>query len=50
MPSTFDKSINVDKVKEQIILNSINILLKRGIKGTYIYAYDEKLREKLLTS
>lgn len=50
VPSTFDKSINVDKVKEQIILNSINILLKRGIKGTYIYAYDEKLREKLLNS
>ncbi len=38
---------NIDKIKEQIILNSINILLKRGVKGLYIYAHDEKLRKKL---
>ncbi|WP_430602066.1 hypothetical protein IGJ02_002277 [Enterococcus sp. DIV0724b] len=40
---------NIDKVKEQIILNSINVLLKRGINGLYIYASDDKLREKLMT-
>ena len=39
---------NVPKAKEQIVLNSINVLLKRGIKGLYIYASNEKLRKKLL--
>lgn len=38
---------NIDKVKEQIILNSINVLMKRGVKGLYIYASDEKLRRAL---
>lgn len=36
------------KIKEEIILNSLNILMKRGIKGLYLYAHDEKLRNKLL--
>lgn len=36
------------KVKEEIVLNSINILMKRGIHGLYIYATDPKLRERLL--
>ncbi|WP_394189803.1 DUF2075 domain-containing protein [Paenisporosarcina quisquiliarum] len=39
---------NVAEAKEKIVLNSLNILMKRGIKGLYIYAYDEKLRSKLL--
>lgn len=39
---------HVQEVKEQIILNSINVLMKRGIKGLLIYAHDEKLRTKLL--
>lgn len=39
---------DVKKAKEQIILNSINVLMKRGIKGLYIYASNEKLRERLL--
>ena len=39
---------NVPEAKEQIVLNSINVLLKRGIKGLYIYASNEKLRQKLL--
>ncbi|SFL73736.1 hypothetical protein SAMN04487943_103353 [Gracilibacillus orientalis] len=38
-----------EQAKEDIILNSINILLKRGIKGLYIYATDPKLRSKLLS-
>lgn len=49
VPSTFDKSIDVNKVKEQIVLNSINVLMKRGIKGTFIYAYDDQLRKKLMS-
>lgn len=36
------------KLKEEIILNSINVLMKRGIYGLYIYAIDPKLRQKLL--
>ncbi|MFF1289406.1 DUF2075 domain-containing protein [Bacillus thuringiensis] len=39
---------NASKIKEEIILNSLNILLKRGIKGLYLYAHDEKLRARLL--
>ncbi|PFX61677.1 ABC transporter permease [Bacillus wiedmannii] len=39
---------NSTKIKEEIILNALNILLKRGIKGLYLYAHDEKLRTKLL--
>ena len=37
-----------EQVKEQIILNSINVLMKRGIHGLYIYATDPKLRKRLL--
>lgn len=40
---------NVNEAKEKIVLNSINILMKRGIKGLYIYASDEALRNKLLS-
>ncbi|MCI4127740.1 DUF2075 domain-containing protein [Bacillus haynesii] len=37
-----------EQIKEQIILNSINVLMKRGIHGLYIYATDSKLRKRLL--
>jgi len=37
-----------EQIKEQIILNSINVLMKRGIHGLYIYATDPKLRKRLL--
>ncbi|ATH93876.1 GIY-YIG catalytic domain protein [Bacillus glycinifermentans] len=36
------------QIKEEIILNSINVLMKRGIHGLYIYATDPKLRKRLL--
>lgn len=39
---------NIQAAKEKIILNSMNILMKRGIKGLYIYASDEALRNRLL--
>lgn len=39
---------DVERAKEQIILNSINVLMKRGIKGLYIFASDEGLRNHLL--
>lgn len=40
---------NVNEAKEKIVLNSINILMKRGIKGLHIYASDEALRDRLLS-
>lgn len=36
------------EIKEEIILNSLNVLMKRGIHGLYIYATDPKLKQKLL--
>lgn len=39
---------NVEQAKEKIILNSMNILMKRGMKGLYLYASDEGLRNYLL--
>lgn len=36
------------EIKEEIILNSINVLMKRGIHGLYIYATDTILRKHLL--
>ncbi|RFB12751.1 DUF2075 domain-containing protein [Bacillus sp. HNG] len=35
-------------IKEKIILNSINVLLKRGVKGLYIFASNPNLRARLL--
>ena len=43
-----DEFLNSDEVKEKIILNSLNVLMKRGIRGLYIYASDPKLRSRLL--
>ncbi|MGX7059546.1 DUF2075 domain-containing protein [Vagococcus humatus] len=38
----------LDQAKAEIIMNSVNILLKRGKYGLYIYAEDPLLRGKLL--
>lgn len=43
-----DEFDDPENIKQQIILNSINVLLKRGIKGLYIFASDPKLRAHLL--
>ncbi|CCF58704.1 hypothetical protein KAFR_0F01080 [Kazachstania africana CBS 2517] len=37
-------------VRSKIIMNSLNVLLTRGVKGLYVYAYDSKLRERLSKS
>lgn len=37
----------VDHVKNKIIMNSINVLLTRGVKGLFVYAWDPELRERL---
>ncbi|WP_148631117.1 DUF2075 domain-containing protein [Bacillus sp. E214] len=39
---------NSEEIMERIILNSLNILMKRGIHGLYIYAHDPELRDRLL--
>ncbi|KRO00530.1 DUF2075 domain-containing protein [Companilactobacillus kimchiensis] len=38
---------NLTTSKKQIILNSINVLLKRGIKGCFIYFHDPAIYEYL---
>ncbi|MCK8606820.1 DUF2075 domain-containing protein [Apilactobacillus ozensis] len=37
-----------EAIKKQLILNSINVLMKRGVHGLYIFAHDEELRKQLL--
>ncbi|VWX34408.1 DUF2075 domain-containing protein [Exiguobacterium oxidotolerans] len=37
-----------DRAKEEIILNSLNVLMKRGVKGLYLYATNPALRKRLL--
>lgn len=39
---------NSEEIMEKIILNSLNVLMKRGIYGLYIYAHDSELRARLL--
>ncbi|WP_143805129.1 DNA/RNA helicase domain-containing protein, partial [Oenococcus oeni] len=41
-----DRDISTDD-QQRIMLNALNVLLKRGRKGLYIYACDEKLRRRL---
>ncbi|GLB46458.1 hypothetical protein WR164_04370 [Philodulcilactobacillus myokoensis] len=36
------------RIKDQLILNSVNVLMKRGVKGLYLFAHDKKLRNKLI--
>lgn len=37
-----------ERVKEQIMLNAINVLMTRAVHGLYIYAHDPALRRKLM--
>jgi len=39
---------DLERLKEQIIFNSINVLMKRGRYGLYLYAVDPALRQRLL--
>ncbi|WP_312847627.1 DUF2075 domain-containing protein [Exiguobacterium alkaliphilum] len=39
---------DVELAKEQIVLNSINVLMKRGVRGLYLYASNQALRDELL--
>ena len=37
----------LSRIKQQLVLNSINVLMKRGVRGLYIYAHDQRLRNYL---
>lgn len=37
-----------DQIKQQLVLNSANVLMKRGVKGMYLFAHDPLLRKKLM--
>ncbi len=39
----------IKNLEERMVLNSLNVLFKRGIKGTYLYAHDPLLRKKLVS-
>lgn len=38
---------DLDESKRQIILNSMNVLMKRGIKGCFVYFHDESIFNSL---
>lgn len=38
----------VKKIEKQMVLNSLNVLFKRGVHGTYLYAHDPHLRHLLV--
>lgn len=37
----------ITKLEKRMIMNSLNVLFKRGVYGTYIYAHDPLLRQTL---
>ncbi|CAI2646247.1 DUF2075 domain-containing protein [Apilactobacillus kunkeei] len=43
-----DDPVKFEKIKEQLVLNSANVLLKRGVKGLYIFVHNPELRKRLL--
>ncbi|CAI2643437.1 hypothetical protein AKUA2003_12020 [Apilactobacillus kunkeei] len=43
-----DDPVKFEKIKEQLVLNSANVLLKRGVKGLYIFVHNQELRKRLL--
>ncbi|CAI2651748.1 hypothetical protein AKUH4B412M_12950 [Apilactobacillus kunkeei] len=43
-----DDPVEFERIKEQLVLNSANVLLKRGVKGLYIFVHNPELRKRLL--
>ncbi|MBV0914756.1 DUF2075 domain-containing protein [Apilactobacillus sp. HBW1] len=43
-----DDPVEFERIKEQLVLNSANVLLKRGVKGLYIFVHNQELRKRLL--
>lgn len=49
----FTKKRNINNaamVERKIIMNSLNVLLTRGVNGLYVYAWDPELRQRLAES
>ncbi|WP_295731160.1 DUF2075 domain-containing protein [uncultured Limosilactobacillus sp.] len=40
--------VEIKTLEERMLLNALNVILKRGVKGTYLYAHDPRLRETLV--
>lgn len=40
----------IEAIEIQMVLNSINVLMKRGVKGMYIFAHDQALRDYLIAN
>ena len=39
--------VEIKRLQENMIMNALNVILKRGVKGTYLYAHDPRLRATL---
>lgn len=39
--------VEIEQSKRQMIMNALNVILKRGVSGTYLYAHDPLLRTTL---
>lgn len=37
----------IERLEKRMIMNSLNVLFKRGVYGTYLYAHDPLLRQTL---
>lgn len=38
----------IKHLEERMLLNALNVIMKRGVLGTYLYAHDPRLRETLV--
>ncbi|WP_412988991.1 DUF2075 domain-containing protein [Pediococcus siamensis] len=45
--SDLDDPRTLTKIKQQLIMNTLNVLMKRGVHGLYLYASQPQLRERL---
>lgn len=39
----------IKQLEERMIMNALNVILKRGVRGTYLYAHDPRLRQTLIS-
>lgn len=39
----------IKRLEDRMIMNALNVILKRGVRGTYLYAHDPRLRHTLMT-
>lgn len=39
----------IKHLEKRMIMNALNVILKRGVRGTYLYAHDPRLRHTLIS-